>query len=453
MAVSRDGGRTWLKSELNPILVGEPNGLTVTGWRDPYVTEWPALDKARAVPKSLYGMISGGVLKEGPALFLYTVQPNDLSQWNYLGPLKLAFQGQSSSEQTRWSGNLGINWECGNVMTLGDNSKEYNFLLVGTEGGLRPGRNEDGGDPYGSWFVWMAGDITQGESGPRMNVEIQGILDHGVFYAANSYQHPLTDMRVVWGWIKEDSLNLNRREAKGWAGFQALPREVFLYSLHNVTATLKTQFEDISSLTVKQETGESTKTVYTLGIRPLPGTEALRRGVSTTYHNITSTSAQVVYLMPCKSMSFELEAVIDLSATSNQRVGFHLRHNKDLSRRLTIYFDLRDEKIVFDQSQTNEESDIPKDPLCGPFTLFKQRRVDGKQQPEEDLERLRLRIFGDGDVFEIFANDRFALSGVAYLQSDYTGISCFVEGSGDDTVVFESIRIWDDMVNNSAAPG
>ncbi|KAK2043083.1 Arabinanase/levansucrase/invertase [Colletotrichum somersetense] len=51
MATSRDAGRTWVKSEQNPILIGEPDDATVTGWRDPYVAEWPALDEAREAQK------------------------------------------------------------------------------------------------------------------------------------------------------------------------------------------------------------------------------------------------------------------------------------------------------------------------------------------------------------------------------------------------------------------
>lgn len=46
MATSCDGGSSWTKSASNPILRGEPDGVVVTGWRDPFVAAWPALHVA-----------------------------------------------------------------------------------------------------------------------------------------------------------------------------------------------------------------------------------------------------------------------------------------------------------------------------------------------------------------------------------------------------------------------
>lgn len=441
MATSQDGGRTWSKSELNPILVGEPEGITVTGWRDPYVAEWPALDKVRGVQKSLYGVISGGIINEGPAIFIYSVRANDLSRWEYLGPLVLVAEGQY--KPTAWTGNFGVNWECGNFMTLADNKGGFQFMFMGTEGSLRPDRSEKTEDGYGYWSTWMAGPLRQTADGPRMSLEMQGILDHGIFYAANSFEHPITKSRIVWGWLREDGLALERREAKCWAGFQSLPRELFLYRLCNVIGTLKTPLEDIASLKVERNSGAASKDVCTLGIRPLPGLESLRLGKPKSWENFANNTAPVTSLFKCKTASFELEAVIRLPAAGKQRTGFHLRHNEDLSCRLSIYFDPESELIVLDRSYTNQESDIKKDDLSGSFTLFRQLDAQGVGE----LERLHLRVFGDGDTIEIFANDRFALSAVAYLESTFTHISSFVEGPEEEPVVFERVHIWDEMAS------
>lgn len=467
MATSCDGGRTWTKSVSNPIVRGEPDGVGVTGWRDPFVAAWPALDRTRGIlekeketekekEKTLYGIVSGGIRGSGPALFLYAVASGDLSSWDYLGPLVHFTEG--SYRPTRWTGNYGVNWECGNFLTLGDGAdEERHFVLVGSEGGVKPDTPLDApldaplGSPYGSWLLWMSGELTQTKDGPRLIPNVFGLLDHGLFYAASSYEHPITKQRIIWGWLKEDTLALDRREAKGWAGFQALPRELFLLRLTDVTEALKTPLDDIASLIVKPNAGTArTKTVYTLGVRPLPGLEGLRRGdptcwvqVTHNHNNHNSTSSTIRLLATCRSPSYELEAIVRVvpsprGMTGHQRVGFHLRHNDNLSRRVTVYFDVQAETIVLDRSQTNDEAGMPRNELAGPFTLFRQATTG--------WETLRLRIFGDGDTIEVFVNDRFALSGVAYLDSTFTGISSFVEGV-ENSVVFERVRIWDDMAS------
>ena len=42
VADSRDNGKTWMKCSENPTLAGEPEGLQVTGFRNPFLAEWHA---------------------------------------------------------------------------------------------------------------------------------------------------------------------------------------------------------------------------------------------------------------------------------------------------------------------------------------------------------------------------------------------------------------------------
>ena len=107
MATSSDYGRTWIKSSENPILKGEPDGVQVTGFRDPYIALWPAMDELQG-QESLYAIISGGVQGAGPTAFLYAVSLDNLTRWEYLGPLiNLPEKFQQSK---KWSGNYGNNW-------------------------------------------------------------------------------------------------------------------------------------------------------------------------------------------------------------------------------------------------------------------------------------------------------------------------------------------------------
>lgn len=141
------------------------------------------------------------------------------------------------------------------------------------------------------------------------------------------------------------------------------------------------------------------------------------------------------------SANWELEATIRVQK-GHKRVGFLLQHSTDLSCRTSIYLNPEDEEIVVDRSFSNREGDIDKAKVQGPFTLFFQ----ADEKDVETMERLHSRVFDDGDVMEIFANDRFALSTVVYSDAaTRTGISCFVEGEGVGNAVFEAIKIWENL--------
>ncbi|KAG7002959.1 Levanase [Fusarium oxysporum f. sp. conglutinans] len=405
--------------------------IALDWFRDPYLAEWPALDEMRG-EASLYGFVSGGVVDGGPTVFLYAISPTDLTQWTYLGPLIDLPTGFSPSG--RWGGDFGVNWECVNFMTLHNESEERPFLLMGTEGGVKPGAKE-GRD---QWSLWMAGSLEQTEQGPRIKPEYSGILDHGCLYAPNSYEHPITKNRIVWGWLKEDELTLARRESKGWTGYFSIPRELFLYTVENVTRTLSSSLAEVGCIKAT-ENGRGSKTVQTLGIRPLPDLQGLRRDKPGYWKNIDS-DANLGKLADTNTGSWELEATIKVSP-NDQGLGFWIRHNEDLSQGTAIHFSPQSEKITVDRSKSNHEADIEKDAVSGPFTLFYSDR-----NGSEELEKFHLRIFCDGDVLEVFANDRFALSTMVYADTgDCTGLSWFVEGPGASETVFESVKLWENM--------
>lgn len=441
LATSGDGGRTWQKSSLNPVLKGEPDGVTVTGFRDPVLAEWQAMDVARGVGKDkmLYGLVSGGIVGQGPNAFVYEVPADDLASWKYVGPLvdvPVDFQRPS-----HWTGDFGVNWECVNFMTLREESSaaETQMLIMGTEGGLRKDATPEDEDPHGVWAMWMGGSLKKTDDGVRLESEFTGFLDNGCFYAANSYEHPVSGKRIVWGWIKEEDLTLARRESKGWTGYLSLQRELFLFSANNVVGTIGTPLEDIPSF--KVIVGDRGRTVQTLGIRPLQELQTLRRSSPLTWTNVSTHGELAGHLVDTRSTNWELEALIRVHP-GHQKIGFDIRHNRDKSQRTSVYFSPIQEEIVVDRGMSNTENDIQKDSHSGPFTLLVSEGPDGRE-----TEMLRLRIFSDGDVLEVFANDRFALSTVVYTDSrTCTGISWFIETEVAETSpVFESVSIWEGL--------
>jgi beta-fructofuranosidase len=441
LATSGDGGRTWEKSSLNPILDGEPDGLTVTGFRDPVLAEWPAMNAARGVSNGkgkLYGLVSGGVVGQGPNAFVYEVPAEDLTSWSYIGPLVNVPEG--FQRPSHWTGDFGINWECVNFMTLADDvsgAEETQMLIMGTEGGLKRDVTLEDQDPHSVWAMWMGGSLKMTADGVRLEPEFTGFLDNGCFYAANSYEHPVSGKRIVWGWIKEEDLTLARRESKGWTGYLCLQRELFLFTANNVVGTIGTPLEDVPSFKVVE--GDRGRTVQTLGIRPLQELQSLRKSHPLTWTNVSP--GQSGHIVNARSTNWELEALIRVRP-GDRKIGFDFGHNRDKSHKSRVYFSVTQEEIVVDRSMSNAEDDIQKDAHSGPFTLLVSEGDNGSE-----TETLRLHIFRDGDVLEVFANDRFALSTVVYSDSrSCNGISWFVESEPAGTkTVFESISIWEGL--------
>ncbi|KAH6615858.1 glycosyl hydrolase [Chaetomium sp. MPI-SDFR-AT-0129] len=207
IALSRDGGKTWTKYARNPVLAGEPAGVRVTGFRDPYVTELPLISYAvegegKSYEKGpvLYGFVSGGIQDRGPTVFLYEIpRDNPDEEWRYSGPLvDLPARFQPSK---KWSGNYGVNWECANLVALQADSAVRHFLILGAEGDVEKDhvRSYQSQRPVTAPSrtvraqLWMSGRLitTPGDDGGvQFQYEHGGYLDHGVYYAANSFTDP-----------------------------------------------------------------------------------------------------------------------------------------------------------------------------------------------------------------------------------------------------------------------
>ncbi|KAM0281660.1 hypothetical protein ACHAQH_003391 [Verticillium albo-atrum] len=434
LATSSDAGRTWQKSKLNPILVGEPEDLDVTGFRDPFIAEWPAFDRIRG-EKSLYGFLSGGIVGKGPTVFLYALQPENLTEWKYLGPAVDLAPGFRVPGP--WTGDFGVNWECVNFVSLQDGGQEQDFLLMGTEGGVKPRCKEGDKEPLGQWCSWLSGSVEQTSAGPRLRHEFDGVLDHGSLYAPNTYVHPVTKKRITIGWLREDGLPMARCEAKGWTGYLSMPRELFLSTTHNVVRGLKSPLEDLRSFKMTNDSA-GVKTLQTLGIKPIDDLKTVRPSRPAEWSALGCTSASGVLRERTRNQSWELDAVITVDP-NQKRIGFNICQSPDASQRTAVYFSPQDEQLILDRSLSNSEADIEKPLLSGPFTLLYSR-----ENETEKLEKLRLRIFLDGDVLEVFANDRFALSTTVYGDDSCAGISWFVDDEGSHSV-FESVQLWEDM--------
>lgn len=330
VAKSFDNGKTWRKSEINPILPGEPFGLDVTGWRDPFCAPWPSMSRLLGLKSEepLFGIISGGIRDVTPTTFLYIVETDDLCKWNYLGPL---INFGLNLRPSRWSGDLGTNWEVTNFLTLndeGDPSIMRDFLVMGTEGCLsgshaappgvigpsRPNREQ----------LWMSGSLRAGQgnkfSSPvDMTYNFGGYLDHGCFYAANSFFDPKLQKHLIWGWITEDDLCDELRHRQGWSGMLSMPRELRLETQHHVVGALMSELSIITSIELKDD-GHGAFTMRTLVSQPCqPLVESLRRGLNARQSQLGRTklrngAGEVEFTWDnVRSTKWELECSIKIS--------------------------------------------------------------------------------------------------------------------------------------------
>jgi beta-fructofuranosidase len=107
-----------------------------------------------------------------------------------------------------------------------------------------------------------------------------------------------------------------------------------------------------------------------------------------------------------------------------------------------VTFSVATETITVERHASNDDPTINRCPDAGPFTLLTTR--DGERR--DNVEKLRLRIFSDGDILEIFANDRFALATMVYSGTslDLGSITVFATGSVGSAVL-ESVRVWDGL--------
>lgn len=332
VAVSHDAGRSWFRQTCNPILRGSPTHLRVTGWRDPYLAEWPSLHMRtkpssvsaasaaaavaagtmqRSSNQQLYGFLSGGIVGKTPTVFVYTVDSRDLRCWTYLGHLVDVGLNFSPS---RWSGDFGVNWEVANLLTLTDDEGvSRDFVIMGTEGCVVAAEDDSSDDDDGCidavgerkrsraldkrtkrQQLWMSIEVkpkirdaggrrrrssSDEDGGEDEEAEAEeeqelaqyafaGIFDHGCYYAANSFYDPQTDQHIVFGWITEEDLPDDLRHAQGWSGLISLPRVVRMVTMHGVVRGRQSELEAITSIEREPDHAGTAFTVRTLSIQP-----------------------------------------------------------------------------------------------------------------------------------------------------------------------------------------
>lgn len=231
----------------------------------------------------------------------------------------------------------------------------------------------------------------------RFVPEAQGNTDlGGHFYAAKSFADA-SGRRLLWGWIWEARSEEAVKRA-GWAGVMSLPRV----------------------LTV--EDGR------TLRMAPAPEVEALRRQ----HIRLTNVALKPDQEVPVEGVQWDsLELLAEIHPKDAEQVGIKVRCAPDGSEETAVIFNARDGWIGIDRSLSSLDEGVARDVRGG--------RLDLRQE-----EPLKLRVFVDRSVVEVFANGRACLTSRIYpTKPDSFGVKVFSKGGGCELLSLDAWRMED----------
>jgi beta-fructofuranosidase len=175
----------WKKLE-TPIIATPPQGIYVTGFRDP--CPWREGD-------DWYLGIGSGERGIGGCVLLY--RSRDLHHWEYMHKL---VQGKPNGKVAVNPCDSGEMWECPDFFSVNGR----HCLLYSTEDRV----------------FWTTGEY---DTIRHRYIPLRtGVLDHGSFYAPKSFLAP-DGRRILWGWIRETRPE-SQFAAAGWSGAMGLPR-------------------------------------------------------------------------------------------------------------------------------------------------------------------------------------------------------------------------------------
>ncbi|MDZ4800906.1 MAG: glycoside hydrolase family 32 protein [Bryobacteraceae bacterium] len=267
-------------------------------------------------------------------------------------------------------------WECPDFFPVGDK-----HVLIASIIGFPP-------NTYYTRVPYWLGTYKN----RKFEVERRGETDLGWGYASRTHLDA-KGRRICWSWIRERR-SRDATIAAGWAGVTSLPRVLSL-----------------------RPDGE-------LGIEPASELRVLRGAHSKARRMVIRPDTKL-----SKDMNGDaIEIIAEFDASSTGQYGLALRCSPDGQEQYRVSYDEPSKMLVFDRSKSSlEKSAAGGSPQRRPFALAKG-------------EGLRLQVFVDASVVEVFVNGRVCMSDRIYpSREDSLGTGLFASGG---TAKLRSMDVW-----------
>lgn len=218
------------------------------------------------------------------------------------------------------------------------------------------------------------------------------------YFAPESLEAP-DGRRILWGWIF-DQRDGKTRLASGWSGEMSLPRELSL--------------------------GDDNR----LRQKPIRELECLRYN-GQTLKDITVSAGQDVVLGKISGNTIELE--LEIKPQDAKQVGVKVCRSPGGEEQTLIYYDAAEKALKVDATKSSL-TEGKRNVESAPFAL-------------KSREPLKLRVFVDRSVVEVFANERQAVVRRIYpSRPDSLGVSVFANGGA---VKVRQVKSWQMAPSNA----
>lgn len=350
-----DDLRSWNKDEENPVIESAPADVDVFSSVD-----WRAEFRDHCIYSgsdgTWYQLIGSGIEGEGGTALLFESQ--DLREWKYCHPILTG----------DWR-RTGPMWECPELLQFDDGS----LLHVSDYSNV----------------VYFTGSYDESH---QFHPRHQGILDHGSFYAPQSFEDD-RGRTVMFGWVKENRDTDEQWDA-GWSGLMSLPRIVSMTDDQRPRVEIADEVEQL-----RQEH----------------------------YHaeGISLTPDDSEYVPGASGDALEIQLTVD--AREADEFGLILRQSPDGDERTVIRCNVPHRRLTVDRSESSRNPDVADAAQSMPFEL-------------DDDGRFYLRVFLDRSVLEVFTNDAQCLSSRIYpTREDSLGVDLYTT---QERVTVESFDAW-----------
>ena len=197
--------------------------------------------------------------------------------------------------------------------------------------------------------------------------------------------------RIMWAWIMDEP-HFGVRSQHGWSGTLSLPRVLSLGDDGQLRMDVPKEIETLRQGAFRKEDF------------------ALPAGTDVIVDEVGGNS---------------LELAIELAGTDDSAYGVKVCVSPDGQEETSVFYDARERLLKVDTRRSGPH-DTPKAVEAGPLDLM-------------PGERLKLRVFVDHSVVEVFANGRQAVARRIYpARPDSVGVRLFSRGGQGHVHAFEA---------------